>query len=75
MSDQLKGTPLEQALTEAERRFPIGRRVRFYPVGYEGKVEFCTVRSTPWVLGRSPILILVEGGRKGAVPVSRLEVI
>lgn len=74
MSDQLKGTPLEQALTEAERRFPIGRRVRFYPVAGEKHAEESTIRSKPWALGHGAIVIAIEG-RRGGVLIGHLEVI
>ncbi|MDR5655229.1 hypothetical protein [Ruixingdingia sedimenti] len=67
-------TDLERALMDAEADFPIGRRVRYYPVsGYSEHVE-SAIRSKPWALGHGAIVIAIEG-KAGGVYITHLEVI
>lgn len=64
----------DQRLCEAEVRFPMGRRVRFYPVAGKAGHEETKVRSKPWMLGHGVIVVAVEG-RVGGVLIDHLEVI
>jgi hypothetical protein len=58
----------------AEGRFPLGRRVRFYPVAGRPEREETRIRSVPWRLGHGEIVVKVDG-RAGGVSIGHLELI
>lgn len=65
---------LERALQAAERDFPIGRRVRYFPISGEPDFIETAVRSKPWALGHGEIVVALEG-RRGGHSILHLEVI
>lgn len=67
-------TKLEVALRDADQTFPIGRRVRYFPIA--GKPDFIEskVRSQAWALGHGAIVVAIEG-RAGGVSIDHLEVV
>jgi hypothetical protein len=67
-------TKLLWALDDADKRFPIGRRVRYYPVS--GLPEFVEskIRSQTWAVGSGDIVVAIEG-RAGGVSIEHLEVV
>ncbi len=67
-------TDLERALAAAERNFPIGRKVRFFPISGKPEFEVTAIRSKPWALGYGAIVIALEG-RRGGCSILHLEVI
>jgi hypothetical protein len=67
-------TDADTRLREAEARFPVGRRVRFYPLAGLSRHELTRVSSKPWAVGFGVIMIAVEC-RKGGVLIDHLEVI
>lgn len=67
-------TDLEHALQAAERDFPIGRKVRYFPISGEPDFEETAIRSRPWALGHGEIVIALEG-RRGGCSILHLEVI
>jgi hypothetical protein len=67
-------TDADTRLREAEARFPVGRRVRFYPLAGQKGFDVATIRSKPWALGHGVIVIAIEG-RTGGVLIDHLEVI
>lgn len=65
---------IDPELAACAQRFPIGERVRFFPIA--GEVDSVTgaIRSEPWRLGHGTIVIKITG-RAGGVHVGHLEVI
>lgn len=57
---------------EAGEKFPIGTKVRFYPIAGEAKYEVAEVRSRPWALGHSQVVLAITG-RAGGVAVEHLQ--
>lgn len=55
-------------------RFPIGQRVRFYPIAGDLNSITTAIRSAPWRLGHGEIVLKVAG-RTGGVLISHLELI
>jgi len=58
-------------LQRAERGFPIGRKVRYYPVLPHTPVvtpppREAQVRSAPWILGHGQIVVKITGQAGGA---------
>lgn len=58
------------ALTAAEfnELYPVGTRVRFYPLRGEPQFEESRTRSVAWALGHGDVVVLIEG-RTGGVSI------
>jgi len=58
-------------LTAIEERFPMGAKVRYFPV--KGDTDFVNaeIRSQPWLLGSGHPVIMITG-RTGGVSVDHL---
>ncbi|AWD21593.1 hypothetical protein [Fuscovulum blasticum] len=67
-------TDLESTLKAAERDFPIGRRVRYFPVLGRSDSFETTIRSKPWAVGDGSIVIALDG-RTGGHSILHLEVV
>lgn len=65
-------TAIEHQLIEAETAFPIGKKVRYFPVKGESAFIETTVRSRPWVLGHGDIVVKLIG-RTGGYSIHHLE--
>ncbi len=60
-------------IEEAEYTFPIGKRVKYFPVYGEKEFEETEIRSSPWVLGDGGIVIRIKRGlRDGTNLLKRL---
>ena len=66
-----KDPALQNQLKRYAEHFPIGIKVRFWPVAGEQTYEDCEIRSEPWALGHGAIVIKVTG-RAGGVLVDHL---
>lgn len=56
-----------EAIARIEERFPIGARVKFFPISGEPEHQVSIVRSYPWMLGYGAIVIKIEGRRGGVL--------
>lgn len=65
---------MDPELAAVAQRFPIGARVRFFPIAGESASVTGTIRSAPWRLGHGAIVIKITG-RTGGVHVGHLEVL
>ncbi len=63
---------IDTMLQEVALRFPIGQRVRYFPVAGEDMHRLATIRSEPWRLGHGAIVIKITG-QTGGVHVGHLE--
>ena len=57
---------------DASNMFPIGTKVKYFPIFGEDKFEETEIRSAAWALGHGELVIKVNG-RAGGVVVSHLE--
>lgn len=57
---------------QASKMFPIGQKVKFFPIFGEDKYEETEIRSEAWALGHGELVIKVKG-RAGGVAISHLE--
>lgn len=61
---------IEAQLDEANNAFPVGLKVRYYPIANSPHYEVTKVTSLPWSLG-GKIVVKIEG-RSGGVSVAHL---
>ncbi len=59
-------------LQQAQETFPVGTKVKYFPVMGEKAFRECEVRSEPWVLGHGAVVVKVTG-MAGGVSVKHLE--
>lgn len=60
------------SLAHAEREFPVGTKVRYFPIaGCKNYTEH-TIRSHPWELGHGQVVVLVTF-KTGGVSVDHLQ--
>lgn len=48
-------------LDQAAERFPVGAKVRFFPISGEQHSEEAEVRSEPWALGHGQVVVKITG--------------
>lgn len=63
---------IQRIVTLVGHAFPVGQKVRFYPVADEPRHIEATVRSAPWALGHGAVVLKITG-RTGCVDASHLE--
>ena len=57
---------------DASKMFPVGTRVKYFPIFGEDKHEEAEIRSEAWALGHGELVIKITG-RAGGVAISHLE--
>lgn len=57
---------------QASEMYPVGTKVRYYPVAGENNYEESVVRSSAWALGHGELVVKING-RAGGVAISHLE--
>ena len=57
---------------DASNMFPIGTKVKYFPIFGENKFEETEIRSEAWALGHGELVVKVKG-RSGGVAISHLE--
>lgn len=57
---------------QASKMFPVGTKVKYFPISNEDKFEETEIRSKAWALGHGELVIKVDG-RAGGVAISHLE--
>ncbi len=70
LSDQARQEAAEQRIAKAVQDFPIGQRVRYFPVSGRPEAIPAEVRSEPWELGGRIVVLLT--GKTGGVSVDHL---
>jgi hypothetical protein len=59
------------SITQVREAFPIGTKVRYYPIWGDAKFHECEICSEPWMLGHGAVIIKVTG-KSGGVSVHHL---
>jgi hypothetical protein len=57
---------------DATLLFPVGTKVKYFPIFGEPNYEQTEIRSEAWALGHGELVIKIEG-RSGGVSISHLE--
>jgi hypothetical protein len=57
---------------DASNMFPIGTKVKYFPIFGDDEFDETEIRSEAWALGNGELVIEVEG-RAGGVAISHLE--
>lgn len=57
---------------DASNMFPVGTKVKYYPILDENHYEESEIRSEAWELGHGELVVKIKG-RTGGVSVSHLE--
>ena len=57
---------------DASKMFPIGEKVKYFPIFGDEKYEETEIRSKVWALGHGELVVKVKG-RTGGVAISHLE--
>ncbi len=60
------------SLAHAERQFPVGTRVRYFPIAGEKTFSEHATRSAPWQLGHGQVVVALTG-KSGGVAVEHLQ--
>lgn len=59
-------------IEQATQQFPVGAKVRFFPIMGEATFEEAEVRSEPWQLGHGQVVVKITG-RAGGVCIEHLQ--
>ena len=59
-------------LKEAQEKFPVGTKVKFFPIAREPQFELSEIRSECWALGHGQVVVAING-RAGGVAVEHLQ--
>ncbi|WP_051644633.1 hypothetical protein [Labrenzia sp. DG1229] len=60
------------SLAQAEREFPLGTKVRYFPLAGSKNYSDHTIRSQPWELGHGQVVVLITF-KSGCVAVEHLQ--
>jgi hypothetical protein len=60
------------SIETASARFPVGAKVKFFPVAGRPEFEEAEVRSEPWALGHGQVVVSITS-RSGGVAVEHLQ--
>lgn len=62
------------SLAHAERAFPVGTKVRYFPIAGAKRYTEHRVRSQPWQLGHGQVVVLITF-KSGGVAVEHLQAV
>lgn len=71
LNDDYQQTAAENRLAKAKADFPIGAKVRYWPVKGREEHHDGEIRSEPWEVGGGSIIILITG-KSGGVAIDHL---